>query len=182
METVENSERHRTGPASPRYGVFQALCERWKNNCEHLPVLLQNNCFSTVCIVRQFPRPAFDWRHLPIYRMNQTYTYRRQVVIKTGSRSGWPVETNLKNPKPGSKAAPPPQRGPCPLSLSAKLYGPVLAVKGSASPRSAPWTAPGRAWGLAVYEGKGKTATGGESTRTRLHKRAISQRSRSSCQ
>ena len=92
------------------------------------------------------------------------------------------METNLKNPKPGSKAAPPPQRGPCPLSLSAKLYGPVLAVKGSASPRSAPWTAPGRAWGLAVYEGKGKTATGGESTRTRLHKRAISQRSRSSCQ
>ena len=27
--------------------------------------------FSTVCIVRQFPWPAFDWRHLPIYRMNQ---------------------------------------------------------------------------------------------------------------
>ena len=21
--------------------------------------------------MRQFPRPAFDWRHLPIYRMNQ---------------------------------------------------------------------------------------------------------------
>ena len=62
-----------------------------------------------------------------------------------------------------------------PLSLSAGLYGPVLAVKGSASPRSAPWTAPGRAWGLAVYEGKGGTATGGESTRTRLHKGAVSQ-------
>ena len=92
------------------------------------------------------------------------------------------METKLKNPKPGSKAAPPPQHGPCPLSLSAKFYGPVLAVKGSASPRSAPWTAPGRAWGLAVYEGKGRIATGGESTRTRLHKRAISQRSRSSCQ
>ena len=85
------------------------------------------------------------------------------------------METKLKNPKPGSKAAPPPQRGPCPLSLSAKLYGPVLAVKGSASPRSAPWTAPGRAWGLAVYEGKGRTATGGESTRTRLHKGAVLQ-------
>ena len=26
-------------------GVFQALCERWKNNCEHLPVLLQNYLF-----------------------------------------------------------------------------------------------------------------------------------------
>ena len=33
-----------------------------------------------------------------------------------------------------------------PLSLSARLYGPVLAVKGSASPRFAPWTAPGRVW------------------------------------
>ena len=30
----------------------------------------RTSCFSTVCIVRQFPRPAFDWRHLPIYRMN----------------------------------------------------------------------------------------------------------------
>ena len=50
-----------------------------------------------------------------------------------------------------------------PLSLSAGLYGPVLAIKGTASPRSAPWTAPGRAWGLAVYEGKGGTATGGAS-------------------
>ena len=33
-----------------------------------------------------------------------------------------------------------------PLSRSAGLCGPVLAVKGSASPRFAPWTAPGRAW------------------------------------
>ena len=70
------------------------------------------------------------------------------------------METKLKNPKPGSKAAPPPQRGPGPLSLSARLYGPVLAVQGSASPRSAPWTAPGRAWGLAVYEGKGGLRAG----------------------
>ena len=72
------------------------------------------------------------------------------------------METKLKNPKPGSKAAPPPQRGPCPLFLSAKLYGPVLAVKGSPLARFAPWAAPGRAWGHAVYEGKGGTATGGE--------------------
>ena len=50
-----------------------------------------------------------------------------------------------------------------PLSLSAGLYGSVLAVKGSASPRSAPWTAPGRAGGLAVYEGKGGNCNGGGS-------------------
>ena len=86
-----------------------------------------------------------------------------------------PVETKSKNPKPGSKAAPPPQRRLCSLSLSARLSGPVLAVKGSASPRSAPWTAPGRAWGLAVYEGKGGTANGGGSTGNCLHKRAITQ-------
>ena len=54
----------------------------------------------------------------------------------------------LQNPKPGSKAAPPQQCGLYPLFLSTRLYGPVLAV----------------------YEGKGGTATGGESTRTRLHK------------
>ena len=76
--------------------------------------------------------------------------------------------------KGGSAAA---MRASTPLSLSAGLYGPVLAVKGSASPRFAPWTAAGRAWGLAVYEGKGGTATPGISTRTRLHKRAILQRS-----
>ena len=82
----------------------------------------------------------------------------------------------FQNPKPGSKAAPPPQTRPStPLSLSARLYGPVLAVKGSASPCSAPLTAPGRALGFAVYEGKGGTATGGKSTRTRLHKGAVLQ-------
>ena len=74
--------------------------------------------------------------------------------------------------KGGSAAA---TRPSTPLSLSARLCGPVLAVKGSASPRSAPWTASGRAWGLAVYEGKGGTATGGISTRTRLHKGAFLQ-------
>ena len=57
-----------------------------------------------------------------------------------------------------------------PLSLSAGLYGPVLAVKGSASPRFAPWTAPGQAWGLTVYEGKGGTANGGD-----LHPDAVAQ-------
>ena len=53
------------------------------------------------------------------------------------------METKLKNPKPGSKAAPPPQRGPGPLSLSARLYGPVLAVKGRLRLAPRPWTAPG---------------------------------------
>ncbi len=37
----------------------------------------RTSCFSTVCIVRQFPRPAFDWRHLPIYRMNQSFALSR---------------------------------------------------------------------------------------------------------
>ena len=89
------------------------------------------------------------------------------------------METKIRgfqNPKPGSKAAPAAATRPLtPLSLSAELYGPVLAVKGSASPPFSPWTAPVRAWGLAVYEGKGGTATGGESARARLHKRAVSQ-------
>ena len=68
----------------------------------------------------------------------------------------------FQNPNSDRKAAPPPQTRPStPLSLSARLYGPVLAVKGSASPCSAPLTAPGRALGFAVYEGKGGTATGG---------------------
>ena len=75
------------------------------------------------------------------------------------------METKIRgfqNPKTGSKAAPTAATRPLtPLSLSAKLYGPVLAVKGSASPRFASWTAPVRAWGLAVYERKGGTATGG---------------------
>ena len=41
-------------------------------------------------------------------------TYRRQVVIKTSSRTTGPVETKIKDfriQSPGSKAAPPPQRG-----------------------------------------------------------------------
>ena len=41
--------------------------------------------FSTVCIVRQFPWPAFDWRHLPIYRMNQIsskYTAAAPVILR----------------------------------------------------------------------------------------------------
>ena len=76
------------------------------------------------------------------------------------------METTIKgfqNPKPGSKVAPPPpQRGlQPPLSLSAKLCDPVLAVKGPLR-RFAPLTAAGRPWGLAVYEGKGGTATGGD--------------------
>ena len=62
-----------------------------------------------------------------------------------------------------------------PFFLSARLYGPVLAVKGSASPRCALLTAPVRAWGLALYEEKGELQTAGISTRTRLHKGAVSQ-------
>ena len=64
-----------------------------------------------------------------------------------------------------------------PLSLSAGLYGLVLAVKGSASPRFAPWTAPGRAWGLAGFKReRGELQRGErESTRTRLRKGAVLQ-------
>ena len=40
-----------------------------------------------------------------------------------------------------------------PLFLSAGLYGPVLAVKGSLR-RFAPWTAPGRSERRAAYEEK----------------------------
>ena len=76
-------------------------------------------------------------------------TYRRQVVIKTSSRTTGPVEIKIKgfqNPKPrtegGSAAA---TRPLTPLSLSARLCGPVLAVKGSLR-RFAPLTAPGRSW------------------------------------
>ena len=64
------------------------------------------------------------------------------------------------------------------LSLSAGLYGLVLAVKGSASPRFAPWTAPGRAWGLAGFKrerGELLQRGGRESTRTRLRKGAVLQ-------
>ena len=85
------------------------------------------------------------------------------------------METKIwgfQNPKPGSKSRrrnaalnPPP-------SLSAGLYGPGLAVKGSASPRFAPLAAPGRAWGRAVYEGKGELQRGGD-----LHPDAVAQRS-----
>ena len=91
-----------------------------------------------------------------------THTYRRQVVIKTGSRSDWPCGNKIKESKAriegGSAAATRPLTHP--LSLSERLYGPVFAVKGSAS---RPLTAPGRAWGLAVYEGKGGNCNGGES-------------------
>ena len=30
--------------------------------------------------MRQFPRPAFDWRHLPIYRMNQYYLEKHGYI------------------------------------------------------------------------------------------------------
>ena len=92
------------------------------------------------------------------------------------------METKLKgfqNPKPGLKAAPPPQRGRLTsLSLSARLYGPVLVVKGSASPRFAPWTAPGRAWGLAGFKReRGELQRGGGENPpgTRLRKGAVLQ-------
>ena len=82
------------------------------------------------------------------------------------------METKSKNPKPGSKAAPPPQRGPCPpFPEHERLYGPVLAVKGSPLARIAPLTAPARAWELAVYEGKVGTAT------VRIHQGALAQTS-----
>ena len=112
-----------------------------------------------------FPRAKTTHYPSKVRAKTTHITYRRQVVIKTGSRTARPVETKIRgfqNPKTGSKAAPTAATRPLtPLSLSAKLYGPVLAVKGSASPRFASWTAPVRAWGLAVYERKGGTATGG---------------------
>ena len=57
--------------------------------------------------------------------------------------------------KPDRSGAPPSFGSDVPFSLSLDDPGPVLAVKGSASPRSAPWIAAGRAEGMAVYEGKG---------------------------
>ena len=56
----------------------------------------------------------------------------------------WGFQNRKGRIKGGSAAA---MRPSTPLSLSAGLYGPVLAAKGSALPRFAPWTAAGRAWG-----------------------------------
>ena len=38
--------------------------------------------------MRQFPRPAFDWRHLPIYRMNQMNIVGRQAAAQTTASDG----------------------------------------------------------------------------------------------
>ncbi|MEE8584870.1 MAG: tetratricopeptide repeat protein [Acidobacteriota bacterium] len=51
-----------------RKQVFQALCERWVNNFEHLRFASRTGCFPTVCMARQFPRPASARGHLSIYR------------------------------------------------------------------------------------------------------------------
>ena len=85
------------------------------------------------------------------------------------------METKIKgfqNPKPGSKAAPPPHRGlQPPLSLSERLYGPVLAVKGSASPRFAPWTAGGPVLGDSLFmREKGELQRRGENPPRRVFK------------
>ena len=91
--------------------------------------------------------------------------------MKTSSRTAGPVETKIKgfqNPKPriegGSTAA---SRPSTPLSLSVGLYGPVLAVKGSASPRFAPWTAPGPGLGDSLFmREKGELQRRGSPPRT----------------
>ncbi len=64
---MENSKRGRAGLAAPQRGVFQALCERWENNFEHLRFLqnwlfshrLHGAAVSTACLY-QGPPP-----HLP---------------------------------------------------------------------------------------------------------------------
>ena len=47
----------------------------------------RTSCFSTVYIVRQFPRPAFDWRHLPVYRMNQRFWRSQRVEFAKRCRT-----------------------------------------------------------------------------------------------
>ena len=130
--------------------------------------LCESGQFSTT--IREYSRPDSS-------TIREYLTYRRQVVIKTSSRSGWPcgnknkrISESKARIEGGSAAA---TRPSTPLSLSAKLCGPALAVKGSASPRfaSRPMTAAGRAWGLAVYEGRGGTAT------VRIQPGALAQRS-----
>ena len=64
------------------------------------------------------------------------------------SLDGWPCGNKIKESKAriegGSAAA---MRAIPPLFLSARLYGPVLAVKGSASPRFAPFDCSGPSLG-----------------------------------
>ncbi len=56
----------------PRDTEFSKRCANGgKTTASTCQFSSRTTCFSTVCIVRQFPWPAFDWRHLPIYRMNQ---------------------------------------------------------------------------------------------------------------
>ncbi len=50
--------------------------------------------FPTVCIVRQFPRPAFDWRHLPIYRMNPFF---QVALTRQTSEKAHPLPVGRKN-------------------------------------------------------------------------------------
>ena len=80
------------------------------------------------------------------------------------------METKLKNPKPGSKAAPPPQRGPCPPFPEREIVrsGPRHQGYNFASLRAEPGDS------LFMRE-RGELQRGGISTRTRLHKGAILQ-------
>ena len=92
---MENSERHRTGPAKQaRDTEFSKRCANGgKTTASTCQFSSRTTCFSTVCIVRQFPWPAFDWRHLPIYRMNL-------------------ISWFLDQPKSLTKAGPLPKSGP----------------------------------------------------------------------
>ena len=73
-------------------------------------------------------------------------TFRRVTLLRTSTRSHGGRSRPHLSLREGLEQA------PFPLALH--RAGSVLAVKGSLR-RFAPWTAPGRSEGMAVYEGKG---------------------------
>ena len=93
---------------------------------------------------------------LSLYRKTSGLAYREKPPgfyrVKPAPKIGLPGTSNSRQSRHLSQA--PPLGLQPPLSLSAGLYGPVLAVKGSLR-RFAPWTAPGRSERRAAYEGKG---------------------------
>ena len=101
---------------------------------------------------------AFFWYTplLSLYRKTSGLAYREKPPgfyrVKPAPKIGLPGTSNSRQSRHLSQA--PPLGLQPPLSLSAGLYGPVLAVKGSLR-RFAPWTAPGRSERRAAYEGKG---------------------------
>ena len=93
---------------------------------------------------------------LSLYRKISGLAYHEKTPgfyrVKLPPKIGLPGTSNSRQSRHLSQA--PPLGLQPPLSLSAGLYGPVLAVKGSLR-RFAPWTAPGRSERRAAYEGKG---------------------------